>query len=126
MSMMRGIILLMLALTTLPAGVSKAFPAMTPPSCDLYIPNAFSPNDDGRNDLFRPQTNCPLLEYELHIYNRWGAQVFTSRAPDRGWDGEHNGRDQPQGVYMYVIRYSVGAGELTEEAVETGEVVLLR
>lgn len=124
--MKKGITLLAMALMTLPAGISNAFSAMTPPPCDLYIPNAFSPNDDGRNDIFRPETNCTLLEYELHIYNRWGAQVFTSQALDQGWDGEHNARDQPQGVYVYVIKYSVGTGEVTEAAVETGEVVLLR
>ena len=66
-----------------------------------YIPNAFSPNGDGVNDLFRLQSSTPT-EFRMHIYNRWGSLIFET---DQSipWDGSVNGNRVPEGVYLYVI-----------------------
>jgi gliding motility-associated-like protein len=94
--------------------------------CPVYLPNAFSPNRDGVNDVFGPQGSCPLEEYELVIYDRWGNQVFVSRDPARGWDGRYGQKSASQGAYLYFLRYTVVENGLSRRAQTSGEVVLLR
>ena len=73
--------------------------------CLLHIPSAFTPNTDGKNDLFRPLSNC-ILSGRIKIYNRWGNLVFSSNNLSHGWDGYYNGRLQPNDVYVYYITYN--------------------
>jgi gliding motility-associated-like protein len=68
----------------------------------ITIPNAFSPNGDGINDLFSPGTEN-LKSYSCTIFNRWGNQVFNSDEVSRSWDGKYNGCECPEGVYYYII-----------------------
>lgn len=68
----------------------------------LYFPNAFSPNDDGLNDIFEP-IGVFAEEYELLIFNRWGELIFVSRDYRKGWDGKVNERDAPEGVYVFKV-----------------------
>jgi gliding motility-associated-like protein len=68
----------------------------------ISIPNAFSPNGDGINDLFSPGTEN-LKSYNCTIFNRWGNQVFSSDEVSRSWDGKYNGCESPEGVYYYII-----------------------
>lgn len=73
------------------------------PESTLYIPNAFSPNDDGTNDLFfTPGTN--IVTYHLLIYDRWGGLVFESHDPQTAWDGTFRGMPVKQDIYNYVLR----------------------
>jgi gliding motility-associated-like protein len=95
-------------------------------NCKMYIPNAFSPNGDGRNDLFKPETNCTVTDYELRIFSRWGQLLFESRSIEAGWDGALAGKPMPQGVYVYRLRYSVEDGDRPRETVASGQVTLLR
>ncbi len=95
-------------------------------NCNLFIPNAFSPNDDGTNDVFRPETPCAVLEYEFAVYSRWGDQVFYTRSIDEGWDGEVKGQPAKSDVYVYVLRLTYGSGEVTQTELKTGDVALLR
>ncbi len=74
-------------------------------NCTLYLPNAFSPNGDGINDQFNIISRCPLSEFELLIYDRWGKNIFRSTTISQGWDGRFNGELLPVGAYAYVIRY---------------------
>lgn len=67
----------------------------------IYIPTAFTPNNDGINDVFLPKTKS-LESYELIIINRWGAILFTTKNPLQGWDG----KEAPAEVYIAQIRYS--------------------
>jgi gliding motility-associated-like protein len=67
----------------------------------VYIPNVFSPNGDGKNDLFRPAMRG-FAESDLNIYNRWGERLFQSR-DNTGWDGTYRGQPVPDGVYMYTL-----------------------
>lgn len=74
--------------------------------CYLNIPNAFSPDGDGRNEYFLPREllSSGLRSFKMEIYNRWGENIFTASSIDgRGWDGKYNGVKQPMGVYVYVI-----------------------
>ena len=66
-------------------------------STELFVPNVFSPNQDGRNDVFKPRgTN--LFEYNLRIYDRWGNLVFEADDIEDGWDGTFNGEPMNSGV----------------------------
>ena len=82
-------------------------------SCDecLFMPNAFTPNRDGRNDLFGPVMKCPVFAYRMDIYNRWGQHIFTTTDPYRGWDGNLTRDRADAGNYVYVLEYrSVNTG----------------
>lgn len=74
--------------------------------CYLNIPNSFSPNADGSNDYFMPRQilSSGLKEFSMKILNRWGEVIFeTDRIDGRGWDGRYGGKDQPVGVYVYLV-----------------------
>ncbi|HKK79767.1 MAG TPA: gliding motility-associated C-terminal domain-containing protein, partial [Phaeodactylibacter sp.] len=91
----------------------------------MYVPSAFSPNDDGRNDSFRPylQFGTPAA-YEMTIYDRWGGQVFQTTDFSEGWDGfSSDGERVPVGPYAFYIRIEQSDGTVLEES---GEVALLR
>jgi len=72
------------------------------PALDLYIPNAFTPNDDGLNDKFGA-AGQGIVDYKLMIYNVWGNLVFETKTPSEQWDGKHNGLLCAEGAYTYVI-----------------------
>ncbi|MCW5898721.1 MAG: CotH kinase family protein [Flavobacteriales bacterium] len=68
----------------------------------FYLPNAFTPNGDGINDVWIPVANVVDLEsYHLRIYDRWGLLLFETRDPWEGWDGTIGGQLMPDGVYVY-------------------------
>lgn len=73
--------------------------------CNIYIPNAFSPNYDGINDRFSPLTNCIFEEYKFSLFDRWGQELFTTNDQEDFWDGTCNGRQFPVGVYVYLLKY---------------------
>jgi gliding motility-associated-like protein len=68
------------------------------------LPNVFSPNGDGINDLYRPQRTSYVERVEMTIFNRWGVQVFYTEDPDVNWDGKINRTDRlaAPGVYYYI------------------------
>lgn len=75
----------------------------------IKVPNAFTPNCDGLNDVFKPVVEAELVKhYRISIYNRWGQRIFESTNPSKGWDGS-NGQI---GVYNWVINYSNRVGEI--------------
>jgi len=71
----------------------------------FYIPDAFSPNGDGRNDVFRAQ-GADILTFDMKIFDRWGELLFESTALDKGWDGTRNGSPVSNDVYVYVVEYT--------------------
>lgn len=95
--------------------------------CDFLIPNAFSPNGDRLNDVFFPiplYPGCPISEYAVHIFNRWGQEVFYSLDPHEGWDGTINHKNADLGTYFYYIRY---VKTLTQKAkTYKGDLILIR
>lgn len=80
----------------------------------LYIPNAFSPNGDGINDLFYPQgMGVDTEEYELRIFDRWGQMVFFSTTVNQGWDGNLNEKirnQKPVNTYTYTLDFKDSVG----------------
>jgi gliding motility-associated-like protein len=71
----------------------------------LYIPNAFTPNGDGNNDVFHAYGDDASLRYfELTIFNRWGEKVFESNNLRESWDGTYQGEASPNGVYVYIAK----------------------
>ena len=75
------------------------------PLCNGFVvPNAFTPNGDGRNDVFRVQRVGDDQLTSLAIFNRWGDQLFATGTPETGWDGTFKGKLQPLGVYLYVLQ----------------------
>jgi gliding motility-associated-like protein len=73
--------------------------------CRVWVPNAFTPNSDGRNDVFTIQVHCPTEDYLLRIYNRWGEKVFETPNPSEFWDGTWQGKPQDMAVFVWYIRY---------------------
>ena len=71
----------------------------------LYIPNTFIPDEDGKNDVFKPVTDFEIIDWEFCVYNRWGQLVFITDNKDLGWDGKYRGAISPDGVYAYVLKY---------------------
>ncbi len=74
------------------------------PGFTFYIPNAFSPNSDGLNDIFKG-TGIGIKDYTLMIFDRWGNQVFTSNNLEKGWDGTFNGGEEVslQDVFVWKV-----------------------
>jgi gliding motility-associated-like protein len=69
----------------------------------LYIPNVFTPNGDGVNDVFyTPNRN--IVSYSLTIFNRWGQLLFNADDASKGWDGSYKGKIVPDGVYVFMLQ----------------------
>lgn len=96
---------------------------------EIIVPNAFSPNGDGKNDVFFVPSNPGIeLILEMIIYDRWGNQVFGIRnipsgEESMGWDGTFQGRKMNPGVFVYYIRYKAVDGK---EALRKGDFTLIR
>jgi gliding motility-associated-like protein len=74
--------------------------------CQVFVPNAFTPNNDGKNDVFRPGLQCFVKEYRLTIYHRYGNKAFETSDPFQGWTGKSgNSSLFPSGVYVWMIEY---------------------
>lgn len=71
-------------------------------SCEIYIPNAFTPNADGVNDLFRAVTSCEFDKWDLRIFNRWGTELWQGDSPEAHWNGSSPGTDYYAGTDVYV------------------------
>lgn len=75
-------------------------------ACQFFVPNAFTPNGDGRNDVFLPKYECLVGNYELMVYNRLGQLVFESKNASLGWDGRFGNQPQPTDTYVWELNYS--------------------
>ena len=69
----------------------------------IYVPSAFTPNNDGRNDIFRPILSDEFVLKEFVIYNRWGDVIFRTTETGAGWDGKVSGRIQSSGVFVWRV-----------------------
>ncbi|RMG26560.1 MAG: gliding motility-associated C-terminal domain-containing protein, partial [Bacteroidetes bacterium] len=92
-------------------------------SPSIFIPNAFTPNGDGINDVFSIK-GLFVNQYHLSIFNRWGERIFESRNVDEGWDGTNQqGLAVPEGVYIYRLLMQGFEGETLERG---GSITLIR
>jgi gliding motility-associated-like protein len=99
------------------------------PSVRLFVPNAFSPNEDGRNDRFFPYAGAEVkMVQQLYIADRWGNLVFSQdnfppNDPTQGWDGIFRGKPAASGIYVYALKLELVNGEVYKHA---GELNLIR
>lgn len=71
----------------------------------LEMPNAFSPNGDGINDIYKAKDGyLSIIEFHAYIFNRWGQKLYEWDDPAGGWDGKYNGKDVKQGVYFVLVK----------------------
>lgn len=103
--------------------ISKAIEVIENCNCIKAIPNAFSPNDDDKNDRFRPILQCPLQNARLRVFNRWGQTVCDTKDVINGWDGRLNDIACPREVYIYLLEFEESDG--ASKAIR-GELTLLR
>ncbi len=95
------------------------------PFADLFIPDAFSPNGDGLNDVFHPvvNENYDIADYELYIFDRYGRILFSTNDYMEGWDGTIRGANAPIGVYNYLI---IVKGKSGKQNRHQGHLTLIR
>jgi len=70
---------------------------------ELYVPTAFTPNNDGRNDVFRVLPTGLKSFGFLSVYNRWGQLVFRTTDYNKGWDGNYNSSKVDAGTFVYIV-----------------------
>jgi gliding motility-associated-like protein len=78
-------------------------------SCYITVPNAFTPNGDGKNDYLYPLNGDLATNLEFQVYNRYGQLVFETRDWSKKWDGTIGGKPQPSGTYVWMLHYTDGA-----------------
>lgn len=91
-------------------------------SASAQGPTGFSPNGDGKNDVFYV-FGGPFKTFEFKVYNNWGEVIFVSNNQSNGWDGRYDGVEQPVGVYVYTVE---AVTENDKEYKVSGDVTLLR
>jgi gliding motility-associated-like protein len=91
---------------------------------EIFVPTGFTPNGDGRNDVFRPiYVGMQTIDY-FRVYNRWGQLVYSNNLNDgRGWDGKIGGTKQNSGTYIWMVRATDVLGKVH---FKRGTVVLIR
>ncbi len=89
----------------------------------IYVPNAFTPNQDGKNDYFRPLLFGNIKNYSFTIYNRFGQTIFESSELLKGWDGLYKGHPQDSDIYLWICRYQLDDRAIT---VNRGSFLLIR
>ncbi len=98
--------------------------ACNPPETCLVIPNAFTPNNDGKNETIGPIANgCRIKSLHFYIYNRWGTPIFETKNLNSNWDGKYKDVLQPTGSYAYLCIYETEDGIRRQQK---GTILLIR
>jgi len=93
----------------------------------LFMPNAFTPNEDGINETLKPITSDPTIEFHMMIFDRWGKLLFETHDIHQGWDGTTEGEPCPTGNYVYRLDFQgQGTNSPGKKASEVGTVMLVR
>ena len=92
--------------------------------CSVHMPNAFTPNGDGTNDLYKALGTEAVTEFNLRIFNRYGQPVFETTDKYRGWDGKFRGAPLPIGGFVYILSYK--ENNTAEAKMMKGTVILIR
>ena len=114
-----------------PCGADTAFARIEtrPCDCKLYIPQAFTPDGNGKNEQFSIVSNCSDMRWELIVYNRWGEPIAQLNQENPFWNGQNKGQAVPPGVYQYSLRYHFPESQpvgYSFDKVHYGEIVLIR
>ena len=78
--------------------------SVTTSESKLEFPNAFSPNGDEYNEIYKAKEYQSIVEFHAYIFNRWGQKLFDWTDPSQGWDGTYNGKDVKEGVYFVLVK----------------------
>lgn len=92
---------------------------------ELFFPNAFTPNQDGVNDIWLPIGNS-VIKYDLNIYNRWGELIYQTSDVNAGWNGISDGKAANTDVYYYICNYGGFVNKRWKEYSVKGNFTLLR
>lgn len=92
--------------------------------CPLFVPNAFSPNNDGKNDEFKLMGANHVILTKFSIYNRWGQEVFSTQSTEDSWNGNFKGAEAEMGTYFYLVQYQCNYNG--KDITLTGDVILIR
>ena len=90
---------------------------------NIFIPNAFTPNDDGKNDKFGIIAADNYKQFKLLIFNKWGAIIYSTTDINNGWDGRFKGELQPTGPYVYYVEIRTASNK---KIFKKGTIMLLR
>lgn len=94
---------------------------------NVYIPNAITPNSDGRNDIFKPIISGGEIDiYDLTIYDRTGRVIFHTNSPDRVWNGSLDGSSYAATPNLYVYILKLKSVQGIETKTYTGHIVTVR
>jgi gliding motility-associated-like protein len=96
--------------------------------CPIWVPNVFTPDEDGLNDLFRPVLDCSVYDYRMTIFSRWGHEIFQSNDIEMPWRGESPNSDfyADTGVYVYLIVFNQKLDGLLVPQELKGSITLVR
>ncbi len=97
--------------------------------CNVYVPNSFSPDGDGVNDIIKPLWSCTdaiVSRITFSVYNRWGNLVFQTKELNSGWDGHFNITPQYGEVFLWVLDYDVKVGNRFQNYLESGDITVMK
>ncbi|GJM36093.1 MAG: hypothetical protein DHS20C18_50940 [Saprospiraceae bacterium] len=94
--------------------------------CDVFVPTAFSPNDDGVNDFFQPFSDCELADFSMRIFDRWGAFIYETTDPFKGWNGEAKGKSLDIGIYVWFMEFTVVENNRPRKTLISGDIAIMR
>jgi gliding motility-associated-like protein len=101
----------------------KVSEPVVPPECELFVPNAFSPNNSAKNDSHCIYGTDCVTSMTFNIYDRWGNKVFAATDPKACWDGTYNGQALDPAVFVYHLRATLANEEVVERQ---GNITLVR
>jgi gliding motility-associated-like protein len=96
---------------------------------EMYVPNAFTPDENGINDTFNPLILGDIVptRFLMQVYNRWGQMIYSSNEYNTGWDGNYDGAKAPPGIYTYLISFEIpGYIHAIADSPMRGTVTLIR
>jgi gliding motility-associated-like protein len=93
------------------------------PKDDIYVPSAFTPNNNGRNDVFKPSLSLQYSINAFRIYNRWGQVIYHTSTRDEGWNGKVDGILQDSNIFIWTLKVTNRKGKIVEKS---GTVLLIR
>jgi gliding motility-associated-like protein len=95
----------------------------------VYVPNTFSPNNDGTNDVFKPFLKSdfyPILTYKFSVFNRWGSLIFQTNDKEMGWNGTYKNQELPNDVYIWVVDIQYNDKDKIKNFLLNGDITLIR
>ena len=105
-------------------GCKNSYKVIIESDANFWIPNTFTPNFDGKNEVFLPVVER-VDYFHLSIFDRWGNHIFESNDPTQGWDGTYKGRRCKEDIYVWKVEYT-NLGQQSQERDYVGHVLLLK